>query len=428
MQYTGSDYQKIESILERFLIGRETTEKLCSALIQEDFMLSVTEDTSPAKWHLAHTTWFLENFILMRFKPGHKPFHEGFHFLFNSYYNSAGPFLPKSKRNAISRPSTEEIFRYRQEITFEVMDSLASLGPVALKEALVVLEMGIHHEQQHQELLLMDIKRNFFENPYRPAYQNISLEISPVESHQEWIHVPGGLCDIGVSLSKVDFAYDNEKDSHSRWIDGFMLSSHLVNNGEYLEFIEARGYENSLLWLSDGWEKIKTEQWSHPLYWKKKGKEWWTYTLSGLIPLDPSTPVSHISFYEASAFAKWKGTRLPTEFEWEISARMENSIDGHFMDENNFSPKVSSEEHEKFSQIHGSLWEWTSSSYEAYPRYQSLGQGLSEYNEKFMCNQFVLRGGSCVTPKSHYRFTYRNFYYPHNRWQFCGLRLAKDLV
>jgi ergothioneine biosynthesis protein EgtB len=336
--------------------------------------------------------------------------------------------LPKRKRNALSRPTTEEIFSYRQEVTFDVMDSLATLDTESLKSAIAVLEIGIQHEQQHQELLLMDIKRNFFENPLLPAYQNLSIEISPVGLHQEWVHVPGGLCEIGVSFNRNEFAYDNEKDSHSRWVDGFMLSSHLVNNGEYLEFIEANGYENSLLWLSDGWDKKNIENWSHPLYWQKKDGEWWVYTLSGLIPLDPSTPVSHISFYEASAFAKWKGLRLPTEFEWEISAKMEQKNDGHFMDETSFSPKISGEDHENFSQIHGTLWEWTSSSYHPYPRYESLGDGLSEYNEKFMCNQYVLRGGSCVTPKSHYRVTYRNFYYPHNRWQFCGLRLAKDLA
>ncbi len=428
MEYSGLEYQKIEVVLDRFLRVRETTEKLCEPLIAEDLMLSATQDTSPPKWHLAHTTWFLENFILLKYKKDYRSHHPSFHFLFNSYYKSLGEILPKSSRRMLSRPSTEDILEYRQEITFEVMDSLAILEPEMLSEALEVLEIGIQHEQQHQELLLMDIKRNFFENPLRPAYQNISIETGVMDALPEWKHVPGGLCEIGVSLNEKSFAYDNERDSHTQWIDGFMLSSHLVTNGDFIQFIDDKGYENSLLWLSDGWDTKVAQNWSHPLYWEKIEGQWWTFSLSGMIPLDPAAPVCHISYYEAQAFVKWKGCRLPTEFEWEIAAKMETQITGHFLEDSRFTPQSPDESQEVFSQIHGSLWEWTQSSYRPYPRYEGLAHGLNEYNEIFMANQMVLRGGACVTPQKHYRPTYRNFYYPHQRWQFAGLRLAKDLV
>lgn len=428
MEATGVEYNKVEGLLERFLQTRELTEKLCAPLATEDFLLSVTEDTSPPKWHLAHTTWFFENFILVKLGSHYKSHYPQYDFLFNSYYKSHGAYLAKSQRGFISRPTTEEILSYRQQITFEVMDSLALLEGNALKEALEVLEIGINHEQQHQELLLMDIKRNFHANPLRPAYQNHTSEFTGLENIPEWRHVPGGLCEVGVSLHHEGFAYDNEKDSHTVWIDGFMLSSHLVTNEDFVEFIEAGGYENPLLWLSDGWDVKEAQKWRAPLYWEMIDGQWWTFSHSGMMPLDLSAPVVHVSFYEASAFAKWKGQRLPTEEEWELAAGMEQKIEGHFQENGDFTPRSTSEAHEVFSNIHGSVWEWTSSAYRPYPRYEQLGHGLSEYNEKFMCNQFVLRGGSCVTPQSHYRPTYRNFYYPHNRWQYAGIRLAKDLT
>ena len=428
MEQSLEESSVLDQTLRRFLSVREKTESLCEPLIAEDFMLSATDDTSPPKWHLAHTTWFLENFILMKFKKDYSPHNKDFFYLFNSYYKRLGEYLPKSKRGILSRPSSEEILDYREQITFEVMDSLALLDSEALSEALQILEIGIQHEQQHQELLLMDIKRNFFENPLRPAYQNLSIEGSALDAVAEFKHVPGGLCEIGVSVNETAFAYDNEKDSHTQWVDGFMLSSHLVTNEEFAEFIEAGGYEDPLLWLSDGWDMKVKEGWKAPLYWEKLDHQWWNFTHAGMVPLDLGAPVVHVSYYEACAYAKWKNCRLPTEAEWEIAAKMEQDLDGHFMDDNNFTPKVPDEGQKVFSQIHGSVWEWTQSPYRAYPRYEQLGHGLSEYNEKFMCNQFVLRGGSCVTPKSHYRLTYRNFYYPHNRWQYAGIRLAKDLV
>jgi ergothioneine biosynthesis protein EgtB len=416
-----------EAILSRFGSVRKITEDLCKPLVHEDYVVSATEDTSPPKWHLAHTTWFFENFVLKRINPAYEPYKTEFNFLFNSYYKRLGLYLSKNKRDVLSRPTTAEILQYRQEITKKVMKEVGRLSDDDFENVLDTLELGIHHEQQHQELLLMDIKRNFFENPLRPHYNSEYshgvLELQDVT----WQNIPSGLYKIGVDKNSTDFAFDNEKDSHKQWIESCMISSHLVTNDEYVAFIEEGGYENPLLWLSDGWDYKEREQWSAPLYWEKEGSNWWIFTLGGMVPLDLSAPVVHVSFYEAMAFAKWKGARLPTEYEWETAASMERAESG-FLEDANFEPVPSEESFDKFSQIHGTVWEWTQSAYLPYPRYEKFHHGLSEYNEKFMCNQFVLRGGSCVTPSSHYRTTYRNFYYPHMRWHYAGIRLAKDLV
>ena len=415
-----------EDPIGRFLKVRQWTEDLCRPLKTEDYMVSVSEDTSPPKWHLAHTTWFFEHFILSKYFSGYRAFNEDFDFLFNSYYKRIGSYLPKSKRHFLARPSIDEVIKYRHHVTRSLVEFLKSSHEEEEK-ILDVLEIGINHEQQHQELLLMDIKRNFFENPLRPAYHSLSEPAYSTGTERVWHNIPSGLITFGVSKNSRQFAYDNEKDAHQRWIESCLVSSHLVTNDEYLEFMEEGGYENPLLWLADGWEIKEKEGWTHPLYWEKHGQEWWTMTLSGMAPLDLGAPVGHVSYFEAAAFAKWKGCRLPTEFEWEVSARLE-SVQGHFLESGDFQPSAPQEDHDFFSQIHGSVWEWTQSPYQAYPRYESLAHGLSEYNEKFMCNQFVLRGGSCVTPESHYRTTYRNFYYPHMRWQYAGIRLAKDLA
>jgi ergothioneine biosynthesis protein EgtB len=416
-----------EAILMRFHAIRALTENLCKPLVHEDYVLSVTEDTSPPKWHLAHTTWFFENFILKRLKPGYEFFRQDFNFLFNSYYKRLGTYLPKGKRSVLSRPTTNEILEYRQAITKKVLYEVGKLNEEQFNDILDVLELGIHHEQQHQELLLMDIKRNFYENPLRPKY-NPDHSHGPYELTDVIFHnIPSGLSRIGVEKDSEEFSFDNERGAHHQWIESCMISSHLVTNDEYLAFIQEGGYDNPLYWLSDGWEYKEKEKWVAPLYWEKEGDQWWTFTLGGMMPLDPSAPVVHVSFYEAMAFAKWCGARLPTEFEWETAARMETT-ESDFLESGDFEPIPHEGEFDKFSQIHGSVWEWTQSAYLPYPRYEKFDHGLSEYNEKFMCNQFVLRGGSCVTPRSHYRPTYRNFYYPHMRWQYAGIRLAKDLV
>jgi len=422
------DYRnKQETILQRFHSVRRMTEELCLPLIHEDFILSVTEDTSPPKWHLAHTTWFFENFILKRINKSFEPYRAEFNFLFNSYYKRLGAYLQKSKRGVLSRPTTIEIMAYRQAVTEAVLKEVSTIDEMKFLEILSSLELGIHHEQQHQELLLMDIKRNFFENPIRPKYNPDHSHGPYGRSDVIWQNIPSGLTSIGVEKSSLDFAFDNEKDSHTTWIESFMLSSHLVTNEEYAAFIDEGGYENPLLWLADGWELKLKENWSAPLYWERDGSHWWIFTLGGMIPLDLSAPVVHVSFYEAHAFAKWKGARLPTETEWECAARLEKT-ESSFLEDRSFEPAPPVDHFEFFSQIHGSAWEWTQSAYLPYPRFEKFHHGLSEYNEKFMCNQFVLRGGSCITPRSHYRTTYRNFYYPHMRWHYAGIRLAKDLA
>lgn len=419
-------YQR-EALIEFFLSVRRTTEALVKPLVYEDFMVSVTEDTSPPKWHLAHTSWFFENFVLKRIKKNYEPFRVEYGFLFNSYYRALGSYLTKNKRSVLSRPTVVEIMEYRHVITQTVVAQVESLGEEKFNQIKDVLELGIHHEQQHQELLLMDIKRNFFENPLRPQYSPDHSHGPYVNAESVWQNIPSGVVKIGVEKTSKEFSFDNERDAHKQWIESCMISSHLVSNDEYLAFIEEGGYENPLLWLSDGWDLKEKEKWKHPLYWERDGQKWWAFTLGGMMPLDLSAPVVHVSYYEAMAFAKWKGARLPTEFEWETAALMEKS-ECTFLENEYYEPEPALEDHELFSQIHGCVWEWTSSAYLPYPRYEKFQAGLGEYNEKFMCNQFVMRGGSCVTPKSHYRPTYRNFYYPHMRWQYSGIRLAKDLA
>lgn len=420
-------FSEREAMVRRFEAVRKATEDLCLPLTHEDFVISVTDDTSPPKWHLAHTTWFFENFVLKKIDPKYEPFRNEFHFLFNSYYKSLGFYLPKVKRGVLSRPTVHEVQEYRRAITKEVMMEVMRLKEDKFKEIKECLELGIQHEQQHQELLLMDIKRNFYENPIRPKYHPDHSH-GPYESFDvKWHNLASGLAKIGVDRNSREFAFDNEKDLHNQWIESCMLSSHLVTNDEFLSFIEDGGYDNPLLWLSDGWDMKEKEKWTAPLYWERDGQNWWSFTLGGMMPLDLAAPVVHVSFYEAMAFARWKGCRLPTEFEWEVAARSEPS-ECTFLEDGYFEPEPSRDDHELYSQIHGSVWEWTQSAYLPYPRYEKFHHGLAEYNEKFMCNQFVLRGGSSITPRSHYRATYRNFYYPHMRWQYSGIRLAKDLA
>jgi ergothioneine biosynthesis protein EgtB len=417
-----------EGLLIRFIHVRHRTEHLCSPLKAEDYIVSATEETSPPKWHLAHTTWFFENFILARHIRSYEPFKPEYGFLFNSYYRSLGRYIEKSRRRHLSRPAIDEIFQYRKEITQLIKSLVENSDEKQFSKFKTMLELGINHEEQHQELLLMDIKRNFYENPLRPSYQNniSSINMMGVEEPQ-WHNLPSGLVQIGQEKNGKEFAFDNEKDRFSYWIESCMISSHLVTNDEYLAFMDEGGYENSRLWLSDGWDIKEKEQWQHPLYWEKQGQKWWVMTLSGMAPLDLSAPVAHISYYEAVAFAQWKGGRLPNEFEWETSAKMETKR-SHFLEDEEFEPQSATADYDLFSQIHGTLWEWTQSAFLPYPRYEKFQHGAGEYNDKFMCNQMVLRGGACITPETHYRPTYRNFYYPHMRWQFSGLRLAKDLT
>jgi ergothioneine biosynthesis protein EgtB len=392
----------------------------------EDYLLCVTEDTSPPKWHLAHTTWFFENFILMKYLRTYASYSSEFNYLFNSYYRHVGEYLPKSSRRFITRPSVDDIYSYRKYVNTCVSLLLENADVHLLDEIEELVELGINHEQQHQELLLMDIKRNFFSNPLYPIYKNNSDPVLERPGTGEFRHLENGISFVGHDERSNKFGYDNESGRHQYFLESFCLSTELVTNEEYLEFIDAGGYENPLCWLSDGWDRKVKEDWQYPLYWIRNGSGWFHMTLGGVKPLPLTAPVVHLSYYEAQAYAHWKGCRLPTEFEWEVASHKEPIL-GDFLEQGNLEPTATLFKSSHFTQLHGTVWEWTQSAYLPYPRYKPLSHGLGEYNEKFMSNQFVLRGGSSITPKNHYRRTYRNFYYPHMRWQYAGLRLAKDV-
>ncbi len=418
--------QEKQAILSRFQSVRNTTELIIKPLVYEDFVLSSTDYTNPPKWHLAHTTWFFENFVLKKMIKNYGPFRNDFNFLFSSYYKYVESSLRSSIKKNLSRPTTQEIMTYRKIITEKILDRMIDINEGEFSKLYTPLEQAIQHEQQHQELLIMDIKRNFYINPLRPKYNSHHSHVGYTGANVSWNNIPSGLVDIGVPKNHQEFSFDNEKDLHKRWIESCMLSSHLVTNEEYLHFIEEGGYENPVLWHDDGWALKEQEGWAAPLYWEKDGQEWWSFTLSGMMPLNPSAPVMHVNFYESMAFAKWKGARLPSEFEWEAAAKLEKS-ECAFLDSSEYTPESPNNDYKLYSQMHGALWEWTQSSYLPYPRFEKTQPALIDQSDRYMVNQFVLRGGSCVTPRSHYRVTYRNFHPPQSRWAFSGIRLAKDL-
>jgi len=424
MQFVAEmNHQK--RLIDQFLEVRHKTELLCGPLTLEDMVVSTSQDTSPPKWHLAHTTWFFENFLLKPFQKNYQPFNTLYSNIFNSYYLAVNTPLEKSKRSFLSRPTSQEIINYRRHVEREVQ-TLAHLNLEAWEEISQILELGISHEEQHQELLLMDIKQNFFNNPLHPHYESRQhLETFSEYSAQEWIDFDECLVEIGVSHTEKKFAYDNEKDRHKVWIEPFLLSSHLVTNGDYLNFIHDGGYRRREFWSAEGFHWVNENNIKRPLYWIERDGEYWEFSLYGENPLNLESPVSHVSFYEAQAYASYMKSRLPTEAEWELASQRE-PLAGQFLEDEFYLPDVAQENYQFFSQIHGSLWEWTSSSYAPYPRFHPYPGDMSEYNSKFMNQQYVLRGGSCITPQSHYRRTYRNYYYPQMRWQFCGIRLAKD--
>jgi ergothioneine biosynthesis protein EgtB len=416
----------LNQLAKRFLSVRKKTEDLCHVLSDEDMALSFTEHTSPAKWYLAHTSWYFEKFILQRYKKGYQAYKPEFDFLFNSYYKRSGSYLSEERRSVLSRPSRTEIMLYRQYVTESIMGLLESFTPFTEDKMLKVLEVGINIEEQNQEKMLIDLKRNFFENPLRPQYLNSAQVITSQPSLARWKSFHEGLVKIGVPTNYQFFAFDHEKDQHTAWLEGYELSTHLVTNAEFINFIEEGGYDNSRFWIAEGWEIKEREKWEHPLYWEKEGQNWWAMTLSGMVQVDLNAPVSHVSFYEALAYARWQGARLPTEAEWETAARLEK-VKGSFLENSNLEPIVASDSYQHFSQIHGTLWEWTQSPYLPYPRFKALSFGLSEYSEKMMGHYYTLRGGSCLTPSAHYRTTYRNFAHPETRFFYTGIRLARDM-
>jgi len=406
---------------ERYRAVREATESLCRDLAVEDYCIQSMPDVSPPKWHLAHTTWFFETFLLAPYLPRYAAFDPAYHHLFNSYYESAGMPFPRAQRGLLARPTVEEVYRYRAHVDRGIETLL--VRPAAGQRAAHVaarLTLGLQHEQQHQELLLTDIKHNFAINPLRPVYRRAP---SPAGSAPKlvWRTCPGGLAAIG--HAGEDFAFDNETPRHRVHLEPYALASRLVTNGEYLAFMEDGGYERAELWLADGWRTVKEQEWRAPLYWVRD-EGWLQMTLSGPRPVGPDEPVCHVSYYEAEAYARWAGARLPTEAEWESAADGE-AVAGNLLETGALQPRPASDG-PGLRQVYGDVWEWTASPYAPYPGYRPLPGALGEYNGKFMCNQYVLRGGSCATPANHLRATYRNFFPPAARWQFSGIRLARD--
>ena len=413
-------------LAERFRRVRQFSGKLCETLEPEDYVIQTMPEASPTKWHLAHTSWFFETFILKKFFPDYDSPHPQYAFLFNSYYNAVGPFYSRPHRGLLSRPTVKEVFHYRSDIDLFVSELIESADEELLAKLKPVLILGLHHEQQHQELILTDIKSVFWQNPLHPAFRKLEAVKTPRVPATEWLQFKEGIQWVG--HEGPEFSFDNEGPRHRVFVPSFSLGSRLVTNADFLAFIEDGGYRRSELWLSLGWNTVNEKGWSCPLYWEKRDGKWLNMTLAGMKELALEEPVCHVSLFEADAYARWSGARLPTEEEWEI-ASSGLPLKGNFADNELFhvTPLASPGPADKPAQMFGDVWEWTRSSYSPYPGYSAATGALGEYNGKFMCNQYVLRGGSCATSQSHIRRTYRNFFPPDARWQFTGIRLAKDI-
>ena len=426
IEVSAAKYDPAIDLRQRFSDTRAQTLRLIEPLSAEDCALQSMPDASPAKWHLAHTSWFFETFVLERHVAGYVPFHPQFRMLFNSYYVSVGPRHPRPERGLLSRPALSDVLQYRHHVDAcvgRLLDEGDGLTPMLSD----VMELGINHEQQHQELLLTDIKHLLSHNPLHPAYRaNDCAANEGVRAAQdEWIAVPGGVRQVG--HDGRGFAFDNELPRHRIYTDPFYVAARPVTNENYLSFIADGGYRRPELWLSDGWDTRMAQGWEAPLYWQHDGYMCQAFTLSGMQPLEPSEPVCHVSYYEADAYARWAGARLPSEAEWEVFAAS-RPIRGNLLDSGRYHPAspVLDGYADGAVQVFGDVWEWTRSAYGAYPGYRPAAGAVGEYNGKFMVNQYVLRGGSCATPCSHIRASYRNFFPPSARWQFTGVRLARD--
>lgn len=412
---------------------RALTEALAAPLSAEDQQVQSMPDASPTKWHLAHVTWFFETFVLAPYLPGYRAFDPIYRYLFNSYYEGVGDRHPRPCRGVLSRPALEEVAAWRGHVDRAMGRAFETLPDRAWREAAGLVELGLHHEQQHQELLLMDIKHALSRNPAGPAYRPRNARPPGAETPLGWTRFAGGIAWIGDDGG--GFAFDNERPRHRAVVEEFRLADRLATNGEYRAFVEDGGYDDPLLWLSDGWAARRVEGWRAPLYWRERDGAWFEFTLAGEAALDDAAPVCHVSHYEAAAFAQWSGARLPTEAEWEHAARAGNGGGGWAADERAANLLAADGLHPAAArpaegggprQMPGDVWEWTASPYVAYPGFRPSPGAVGEYNGKFMANQMVLRGGSCATPPGHIRATYRNFFYPHQRWPFTGIRLAAD--
>ena len=405
-----------ERLQDDYLSIRRASEQSCEPLAIDDYQLQSMASASPPKWHLGHVTWFFETFLLQPFTAGYSAFHPRFDYLFNSYYYRVGSMQPRAERGLLSRPTVEQVYAYRAHVDRAMLGLIEGCKPSDWPQVRQRISLGLNHEQQHQELFYMDIKHHFSMNPLLPAYRDdLPLPDSAESPRGRWIEGEEGILEIG--HAGEGFSFDNERERHKTFLAPHRLMDRLVTNGEYLAFIQDNGYDRVDLWLSDGWDQIRRAGWRHPLYWHLEDGRWLEFTLGGLRPLSPASPVAHVSYYEADAFARWSGKRLPREAELERkSAAL--PMDGNFHDQGYLHPRPGSR------QWYGDLWEWTCSPYTAYPGFRPSAGAIGEYNGKFMCNQMVLRGGCCVTPKEHMRPTYRNFFYPHERWMFSGIRLA----
>jgi ergothioneine biosynthesis protein EgtB len=393
----------VQDLVEAYLAVRNETERRSARLSAEDQLIQSMPDASPAKWHRAHTTWFFEQFLLGEHCPGYRPFHPDYAFLFNSYYVSAGPRHARHRRGDLTRPSADEITAYRRHVDAAMVKFFQSADHDTLMRIAPLVEVGVNHEQQHQELMFTDILHAFAQNPILPAYDPLWQFPASTRKGEDWLTLNEGIHTIG--HAEESFHFDNEKPAHRALVGPVKLARNLVTNAQWLAFMQDGGYVTPTLWLMDGFAVAGKEQWQAPLYWREIDGQWNVMTLAGLKPVDPAAPVCHVSYYEADAFARWTGKHLPTEMEWEVAARAD-----------------------LFNDAFGILWQWTRSAYSPYPGYRAAGGALGEYNGKFMVNQQVLRGSSLATPDRHSRVSYRNFFYPHHRWQFTGLRLADYAV
>ena len=463
----GSD--PAEDLADRYRAVRAFTEELCEPLSTEDYVVQTMENVSPAKWHLAHVSWFFETFLLEPHLAGYETPDEAYAYLFNSYYVQAGERHCRDRRGWISRPTVDEVYAFRAHVDREMGRLLGEADGAALEELAPLVEIGLNHEQQHQELMLTDIKHVFSVNPLRPVYREDAAPDGGEAPDLAWVPHDGGLTEIGHG-GEV-FCYDNETPRHREYLEPFLLANRPVTCGEYLRFMEDGGYERPELWLSAGWAAVQEKGWTEPFYWERRDGEWWLYTLGGMQPVREHEPVGHVTYFEADAFARWAGARLPTEAEWEVAARR-RPVRGNFVETgrlhpaprggveavygggpagrtgdgpspgpragggsgpdvgsgrgNGGAPDGGEADGGAVHQLYGDVWEWTRSQYETYPGYEPPEGALGEYNGKFMCNQFVLRGGSCATSRTHMRPTYRNFFHADEAWQFTGLRLARD--
>jgi ergothioneine biosynthesis protein EgtB len=410
----------VHDLASRLFATRQHSLDLAAPLSAEDQVVQANDDASPTKWHLAHVTWFFETFLLKPYLPGYELHDERFPFCFNSYYEAEGARHPRGMRGLLTRPSHDEVMAYRAHVD-QSLHALVASDAMENPDVSALLEVGIHHEQQHQELLLTDILSLFAAQPLRPAYdERTSLRRTSAKATMSFIDFEGGIQDIG--HAGEGFSFDNEGPRHKALLQPYRLADRLVTNGEWLHFMEAGGYRDASIWLADGWGVVKTEGWTAPLYWERRDDAWMQMGLHGLLPVDPDAPVCNISFYEADAYARWTGHRLPTEFEWERAALELADLGCREGPRAHHPAAAVGDDRQMFGQV----WQWTQSAYLPYPGYKPAPGAIGEYNGKFMCGQQVLRGSSCATSPGHERPTYRNFFYPHQRWQFTGLRLASD--